>query len=433
MSTRKGQVVGNSRIEVYSENFAQADPQPNAKRRRINELIQDVSGKDISRLDFTKVQANKSRSTLRARLTVRNDTNVTTIECNRKSAKTFHEIEPSRIQATKSTEELVSAGDTQATADANQASIAKKSKEKKDLDVRKDLSRINPLDYYVEKSDLPPNVPDIDKELLSDPNYPAQYAHDLFAYLRRREKLFVGERYLSRQPEMTSNLRALFVDWLIQLQEVLGFNHETLYLSVKIFDRYLARSSKRIQRSEIQLLGAAAVLIASKMDERVALSPHDFVVLCNKKYDAQQFMKMETNILVTLNFELSMPLSYSFLRRFCRSVKMDMREMTLARFVLESSLMEISMITHCETHLAAAALLLAFEVLGREWNDTLTYYTGYQPHELVATRNEMNALVHYLQALYRIENATIKSIMSKYSHEVFFGVAQQKFPPVNQP
>lgn len=131
MSTRKGQVVGNSRIEVYSENFAQADPQPNAKRRRINELIQDVSGKDISRLDFTKVQANKSRSTLRARLTVRNDTNVTTIECNRKSAKTFHEIEPSRIQATKSTEELVSAGDTQATADANQASIAKKSKEKK--------------------------------------------------------------------------------------------------------------------------------------------------------------------------------------------------------------------------------------------------------------------------------------------------------------
>lgn len=70
---------------------------------------------------------------------------------------------------------------------------------------------------------------------------------------------------------ITSWMRALLVDWMVEVQESFELNHETLYLAVKLVDLFLARSSKQPERDhltkeELQLLGAAALFIASKFD-----------------------------------------------------------------------------------------------------------------------------------------------------------------------
>lgn len=67
-------------------------------------------------------------------------------------------------------------------------------------------------------------------------------------------------------------MRALLVDWMVEVQESFELNHETLYLAVKLVDLFLTRSTQKqpekdyLTKEELQLLGASALFIASKFD-----------------------------------------------------------------------------------------------------------------------------------------------------------------------
>lgn len=71
---------------------------------------------------------------------------------------------------------------------------------------------------------------------------------------------------------ITSWMRALLVDWMVEVQESFELNHETLYLAVKLVDLFLTKSSQtqpereHLTKEELQLLGASALFIASKFD-----------------------------------------------------------------------------------------------------------------------------------------------------------------------
>jgi len=69
---------------------------------------------------------------------------------------------------------------------------------------------------------------------------------------------------MSRQPQVTSTMRAILVDWLVEVQQNFELHHETLYLAVKLTDRFLDRAP--IQKDRLQLLGMTAVLVASKYE-----------------------------------------------------------------------------------------------------------------------------------------------------------------------
>ena len=70
-----------------------------------------------------------------------------------------------------------------------------------------------------------------------------------------------------KQPELTIHMRAILVDWLVEVQENFELNHETLYLAVKLVDHYLSR--KKVARDRLQLIGATSVFIACKFDVRL--------------------------------------------------------------------------------------------------------------------------------------------------------------------
>jgi len=67
-----------------------------------------------------------------------------------------------------------------------------------------------------------------------------------------------------RQPQVTAAMRAVLVDWLVEVQQNFELHHETLYLAVKLTDRFLER--ELIPKERLQLLGATAVLVASKYE-----------------------------------------------------------------------------------------------------------------------------------------------------------------------
>ena len=41
--------------------------------------------------------------------------------------------------------------------------------------------------------------------------------------------------------DITEGMRAILVDWLVEVQESFELNHETLYTAVKLMDLYLSK------------------------------------------------------------------------------------------------------------------------------------------------------------------------------------------------
>lgn len=110
---------------------------------------------------------------------------------------------------------------------------------------------------------------------------------------------------------------------------------------------------------------------------------------------------METNVFRSIKYDLGFPLSYRFLRRYARVCydksidnldklinkfisfyflqcgQVSMVTLTLARYILEYSLMDYSTVQLSDTKMACAALFMSLRMNNCEgWNEVLEYYSG---------------------------------------------------------
>uniref|UniRef100_A0A915DAT3 Cyclin-like domain-containing protein n=1 Tax=Ditylenchus dipsaci TaxID=166011 RepID=A0A915DAT3_9BILA len=212
----------------------------------------------------------------------------------------------------------------------------------------------------VENIDPAPEV-DYDKETEQDMTAVALYAKDIFRYYKHREGFFKVHNYLPKQPNVDKGTRATLVDWLVEVQETFELNHETLYLAVKLIDIYLDRIPK-VKKENLQLIASASVFISSKFDERSPPLIDDFIYISQDSYDRDELLTMEREFLRTVDFDLGAPISYRFLRRFARVTKIEMSTLTLARYILETSLMFLDFCRVSDSLMAAATLLLALRM-----------------------------------------------------------------------
>ncbi len=179
------------------------------------------------------------------------------------------------------------------------------------------LAKVKPARYQPPARPIPPpGVEDFDKENWNDPNQCPEYAMDTFYYYQHREKEFAVHDYMGNQPEVNHPMRAILVDWLVEVQESFELNHEALYTAVKILDIYMSRAE--VPKEELQLVGATACLIACKIDERLPPMLDDFVYVCDDAYNRNQIMEMERKVFDVVGFDVGAPLSYRFVRRYAR-------------------------------------------------------------------------------------------------------------------
>ena len=103
----------------------------------------------------------------------------------------------------------------------------------------------------------------------------------------------------------------------------------------------------------------------------------DFNYICDGAYDRREMLLMEMKVFKTIDYDLGIPLSYRFLRRYARVNRISMPVLTLARYILEYSLMDYSIVSLSDSKLACAALFIAMRMNNMPgWNKTLEYYSG---------------------------------------------------------
>ncbi|XP_052172334.1 G2/mitotic-specific cyclin S13-7-like [Diospyros lotus] len=233
----------------------------------------------------------------------------------------------------------------------------------------------------IEKPKL--DIVDIDAADVENDLAVVEYVEDIYKFYKLAENEIRVHDYMDSQPEINDKMRSILVDWLIEVHHKFELMPETLYLTVNIVDRYLA--SKAVSRRELQLLGVAAMLIASKYEEIWAPEVNDFVCISDRAYTNEQVLVMEKNILGRLEWNLTVPTPYVFLARFIKASVPDQDVENMVYFLGELGIMGYDAIIFCPSMLAASAVYAARCTLSKSplWNETLKLHTGFSEPQLM--------------------------------------------------
>ncbi|NXK76173.1 CCNB1 protein, partial [Amazona guildingii] len=244
----------------------------------------------------------------------------------------------------------------------------------------------------------------------NDPEYPHDYAKDIYQYLRElEENLPVRPKYLTGK-EISGKMRAKLIDRLVQLQINFELQQNTLYMSVAIIDCFLQDNA--VSKKMLQLVGVTAVFIASKYEEQCPLCAAQLAYVTNYTYTARQIIQMEVKILQALDFCLSRPLASEFLKMALEVAKVNTRERVLAKYLMELSIVDYDMVHFPPSKIAAAASCLSLKLLnGCKWTQTLQRHTSYTESDLLPV------MQHIAKNVVLVNKSTTKTqaIKKKYA------------------
>ncbi|XP_038548805.1 cyclin N-terminal domain-containing protein 2 isoform X2 [Micropterus salmoides] len=159
----------------------------------------------------------------------------------------------------------------------------------------------------------------------------------------------------------TDVTRAVLVDWLIQIHEMMNFQEETLYLTIHLLNRSLRQI--KVTTANLQLLGMVCLFLAAKKEECLLPEVSGLCYLMDHTYTKHQLLRLERKVLCGLKFDLSYCPPLHFLLILASVARCSAKVVWMARYLLELSLLEGHCVVFVPVQLAGAALCLSRRVL----------------------------------------------------------------------
>lgn len=282
------------------------------------------------------------------------------------------------------------------------------------------LDETNEMD--IEMEDMENSIIDIDCSDSKDPLAVVEYVDDIYAYYKKTEvSSCVSPNYMDRQFDINEKMRAILIDWLIEVHYKFDLMEETLFLTINLIDRFLERCT--VIRKKLQLVGMTAMLLACKYEEVSVPIVEDFVLISDKAYTRKDVLDMEKLMVNTLQFHMSVPTPYVFMRRFLKAAQSEKKLEFLSFFLIELCMVEYEMLKFQPSLLVAAAIYTAQCSLFRfkNWTKTSEWHTKYTEDQLLECSKLM---VTYHQ---KAGSGKLKGVHRKYS-SYKFGYAAKTEP-----
>jgi cyclin B len=277
------------------------------------------------------------------------------------------------------------------------------------------------------------NISKIDKSTLADIYHVSEYCADIQKDMQRKELSTKPDSfYMKRQTEINENVRAILVDWLISVHLKFKLLPETLYITVNLIDRYF--SMFNVQKAQVQLVGIAALLIATKYEEIYPPTVKEFIYLTDDTFTRKEVLDMERKILFNIEFGITETSSYRFLERYSKIAKADSVIFFLAQYLLELALLDSKMNQYLPSMQASTALYVAMRVTLTDnqikngatdqpsyvscWTKTLQQETGYSSADLKSCAK------NYFQLANLIQKSELQAILRKFKQSKFLEVAR---------
>ena len=212
-------------------------------------------------------------------------------------------------------------------------------------------------------------------------------------------------------------MRAILIDWLIDVHMKFKLASETLFLAVNILDRYLVKN--QIPREKFQLLGISCLFLASKFEDIYPPDLKECLFVTENSYTKDDLLKIEGEILAAINFQIKSPTPLVFLERYQRIIAADRRMQCLARYLLELALIDYKFLKYSSSNLATSALYLSGKVLKKSfWNDGLARETKMKEEEVRICAKDL------CFSLQNASDSVLQGVRRKYSLPENEGIAK---------
>ncbi|XP_075690551.1 cyclin-P [Rhinoderma darwinii] len=195
-----------------------------------------------------------------------------------------------------------------------------------------------------------------------------EYAFDIFSSMMKQQSKNVVQA-VDIPKSVTTEMRTMLVDWVVQVHEYLGLQEETLYLAVYLMNSYM--KVHKIRTSLLQLLAASCLFIACKMEEKLIPEPAELCFMMEDAFSKKELLKMERKVLNRLNFELNFTQPLHFLRLLSVTGEYPENVEYLAMYFMELTLLDADGAMIEPALLASGALSLAQMVAQESGNLSL--------------------------------------------------------------
>ena len=235
------------------------------------------------------------------------------------------------------------------------------------------INRINQINSTInlnEDNDIEMKIENISyheikpkKEKKIDVQNADEYFEDICQELFSNEdKYLVDPKYMSNQSDINHRMRAILIDWLIDVHLKYKLVPQTMYIAVNLIDRYLEKNETN--RAKLQLVGVTAMFIACKYEEIYPPDLKDFVYITDGAYVKQDVLDMEYKMLKSLEFNITFPTQWSIFEIYKKKLDLDDKTFKLAWFLMELCLIDYKILKFKMSYIAASAILIAIKTLG---------------------------------------------------------------------
>ena len=281
---------------------------------------------------------------------------------------------------------------------------------------------INNIDEDVEMKIENTNSINIKEIISEEPNYSNpqnvdEYFDDICEELTKyEEKYLVNPEYMSNQRDINARMRAILIDWLIDVHLKYKLVPQTMYIAVNLIDRYLEKNDTN--RAKLQLVGITAMFIACKYEEIYPPELKDFVYITDGAYVKSDVLRMENKMLSSLNFNVTFPTQWTLFEIFKRKLDLDEKTYKLAWFLMELCLINYKSLKYKMSQIAASSILIACKTMNIYRTDWFNNRIGINEKDLEECCKEIYDFNAYNSS------HNLKAIRKKFSSSKFDEVAK---------
>ena len=192
---------------------------------------------------------------------------------------------------------------------------------------------------------------------------PKEYINSIYHNLLTEEEKGITPKatynYMKKQKEINEKMRSILIDWLIDVHFKFCFTDETLFMTVSIIDRYL--SVNQVTRNNFQLLGITALMIATKHEEIDLPKVADFIYITDNAYVKEEVIKMEQDVLSTLNYFFLYPSPIKFFEYLSLHFNFEKKHHMMGKYLMESFLVDIKNIKYKPSIISCACTYIVMK------------------------------------------------------------------------
>lgn len=249
---------------------------------------------------------------------------------------------------------------------------------------------------------------------------PLEYIPEIWRSLKTSENcLACMPKYdsLLNQTDINFDMRAILIDWIIDVHKNYRLFPETLYICISIIDRYLTK--KQILRTKLQLLGTTALFISSKYEEIVYPCIEEFTKVTDDAYNKEEVLQMENEIFQLLEFDLTYPSAYRFFEIISLNYNFSEVEFFYGCYLLDYFLISPNSNKYFPSVIALAVVLLILKMKNYEnYRDLYSLTDSLEGQRLVK-----QCAKEIYEFPSTCKNFNLHSVFNKYSSSNYHCVA----------